>query len=242
MGGPPADPGRGTGDTSNGGPVLGILVIGVFAIAIDWTWDLPAAIAPFVICIGLVSGRALATRGSPFGSELVDPAMGGYEWEQAPPSPSPAVLGLAAAALALAAIGSGAILSFSSIQMGISADRLAEGDLTGAASAARAAAAIEPWSVEPELRLAEIEKAGTNFESARRRAEQAVAASPEDFRGWLLLSEITFALENPSAAANYATRATKLAAEGARAGDGGPRPIAARRLRWRCAPLAGGLS
>ena len=42
----------------------------------------------------------------------------------------------------------------------VASDRLAEGDLDGAAKAARAAAAIEPWALEPSLRLAEIELTG----------------------------------------------------------------------------------
>lgn len=193
------------------GPVLGILLIGAFAVAIDWTWELPAAIAPFLICVGLVSGRALAARGTPFGSEVVDPAMGGYEWVESPSRPPPAALGLATAGLAAVAIGCGAILALASIQMGISADRLGEGDLVGAADAARAAAAIEPWSAEPSLRLAEIEQAGTNYESARRRAEEAIRASPDDFRGWVLLSQINEELDNPLAAVNYGKRATILA-------------------------------
>jgi hypothetical protein len=193
------------------GPVLGILLIGVFAVAIDWTWDLPAAIAPFLICVGLVSGRALAARGTPYGSEIVDPAMGGYEWVESPRRPAPAVLGLAAAALTGVAVVCGAILAISSIQMSISADRLDEGDLLGAAEAARAAASIEPWSIEPQLRLAEVEQAGTNYESARRRAEEAIRASPDDFRGWVLLSQITEELDNPLAAVNYGKRATILA-------------------------------
>ncbi len=43
------------------GPVLGILLIGAFAVTIDWTWDLPAAVAPFLICVGVVSGRCLTS-------------------------------------------------------------------------------------------------------------------------------------------------------------------------------------
>jgi tetratricopeptide (TPR) repeat protein len=95
--------------------------------------------------------------------------------------------------------------------MSVSADRLDEGDLRGAAEAARAAEAIEPWSAEPQLRLAEIEQAGSNWESARRRAEQAVRSNPDDFRGWVLLSQLNEELDNPIAAVNYGNRATTLA-------------------------------
>ncbi len=203
--------GAGAATRATTGPVLGILLIGAFAVAIDWTWELPAAMAPFLICIGLVSGRALAARGEPYGSELVDPAMGGYEWAASPPRPSPVVLGLGAAALSVVSIGCGAILALYSIQMGISADRLDEGDLTGAASAARAAAAIAPWSIEPQLRLAEVEQAGTNYEAARRRAAEAARTSPEDFRAWQLLAQLSVDLQEPVAAGNYGDRAIALA-------------------------------
>jgi tetratricopeptide (TPR) repeat protein len=109
------------------------------------------------------------------------------------------------------ALWAGAVLALAAIQLERSADRLAEGDLSGAAEAARSAARIEPWSQEPSLRLAEIEQAAANFEAARRRAEEAARLAPEDFRPWLLLSQIHAAGGEPALAAVYATRALALA-------------------------------
>ena len=193
------------------GPVLGILLIGAFAVTIDWTWDLPAAVAPFLICVGVVSGRCSTSATTPHGSELVDPRLAGYEWSQEPARPAPAWLGLGTFGAGVVAVWCGTILALASIQLGVASDRLAEGDLDGAAKAARSAAELEPWAAEPSLRLAEIELTGTNYESARRRAEEAVQASPEDFRSWLLLSQIQRVLGNDEATGAYLTRAVALA-------------------------------
>jgi O-antigen ligase len=193
------------------GPVLGILVVGLFAVAIDWTWDLPAAIAPFLICVGLVSGRCLVRPEAPHGSEIADARLAGYERSELPARPAPAWLGLGAFGVGAVAIWCGTVLALASIQLGLAAERLEEGDLDGAARAARSAAQLEPWSAEPSLRLAEIELTGANYESARRRAEEAVRASPQDFRSWLLLSQIQRVLGNDGATGAYLTRAVALA-------------------------------
>ena len=109
------------------------------------------------------------------------------------------------------AVWCGTVLALASIQLGLASDRLAEGDLDGAARAARSAAELEPWAAEPSLRLAEIELTGTNYESARRRAEEAVRASPDDFRPWVLLGEIQNAVGNPDVADVYSLKAFMLA-------------------------------
>ena len=193
------------------GPVLGILLIGIFAVAIDWTWDLPAAVAPFLICVGLLSGRCLSPPNAAHGSELADPRIAGYEWIELPARPAPVWLGLGVAAVAITSIWCGGVLALASIQLNIADDRLAEGDLDGAAKAARSAAEIEPWSAAPSLKLAEIELTGTNYESARRRAEEAVRASPDDFRPWVLLGQIQTAIGNADVAKVYSLKAVSLA-------------------------------
>ncbi len=191
--------------------VAGIFVAGLVAIGIDWTWELPAALAPFVISLALLCGSGLLAPGAAQGSLLVDSRMAGYEPLDAPASPPPWILRVGIGAAAGVAIWAGLLLALTAIQLDRSADRLARGDLSGAAEAARAVARLEPWSPEPSLRLAEIEQTASNLEAARRRAEEAVRLAPDDFRPWLLLGQIQSALGNPLVAGAYTAKARELA-------------------------------
>ena len=137
--------------------------------------------------------------------------MAGYEWSEAPARPAPVWLGLGAFAASVTAIWCGVVLALASIQLGVSSDRLAEGDLDGAAKAARAASEIEPWSAQPSQRLAEIELTGSNYESAKRRAEAAISQNADDYRNWVLLGQIHGALGNEEVAAVYNVKAISLA-------------------------------
>jgi hypothetical protein len=194
------------------GAVVAIAVIGTIAIAIDWTWELPAAVAPLVIVVGLLLGRGLEPSDPRPRRLLVDPWMVGYEpIDRLPGAPPPWAVRVVYGGLALAAVWAGLVLTIASIHLNRSSDRLAEGELAGAAESARAAAEIQPWSVEPSLRLAEIERAGANLDAARRRAEDAARRSPVDFRPWLLLSGIQLELGNLIAAGRYLERARTLA-------------------------------
>ncbi len=192
------------------GTVLGVILAGTLAITVDWTWDLPAAGVPLAVCLGVaVSGALQADQ--PVGVSLVDASFTGFEPGPGPARPGPALLGFGVAALTLIAAGAAAILALASIQLGVSADRLAAGDLDGAAKAARAAGTIEPWSPEPDLRLASIEMAGNNFGSAQREAAVAARASPADFRPWLVLSDSALSLGALVASAQYMVHANSLA-------------------------------
>ena len=164
---------------------------------IDWTWELPAALAPMLISLALLCGSGLRPRGAAVGALVVDPRMAGYEHRDVPVSPSPgrsaSASELVGAGLDLGGSGAGGI----PIQLDRSADRLAAGDLSGAAEAARGAARIEPWSPEPALRLAEVEQTGgqSRGRTAPSRARRSRLA-PDDFRPWLLLGQIDAALGN----------------------------------------------
>ncbi len=193
------------------GCVFGVLIGGALAITIDWSWDLPAVAAPFAVCLGLAAARALEPQAAGESVDLVDASFTGYESVRGPARPGPAVLGLGAAALTLAAVCAAFILTLASIQLNVSSDRLAAGDLDGAARAARAAGALEPWSPEPSLQLATIEQAGTNYGSAGREALAAARSSPDDFRSWLVLADVEASLGATEAATAYRARATALA-------------------------------
>jgi hypothetical protein len=78
-------------------------------------------------------------------------------------------------------------------------------------TAARAAAAVEPWSAEPWLRLATVEQAAGNLEAARLDAARAIELTPKDFRPWLLASGLESKLGNEKVLIAYAARALALA-------------------------------
>jgi hypothetical protein len=191
--------------------VVGIFLAGLLAIGIDWSWELPAVVAPFLVSLTLICGSGLRPAGAPGGSLLVDSRMAGYEPLDAPSRPAPWAIGLGIGGGLLVAVWAGGVLALAAIQLDRSADRLASGDLTGAAEAARSAAQIEPWSSEPALRLAEIEQTAANLEAAELRAKEAIRLAPEDFRSWLLMSQIQVDLGRVAAAGTYGLRAQALA-------------------------------
>ncbi|HKJ35410.1 MAG TPA: O-antigen ligase family protein [Solirubrobacterales bacterium] len=192
------------------GAALGVLVAGLIGIAIDWTWQLPAALAPMLIVLVLLSGASLKPRGWG-GALLVDPRIPGYEPREGPQFHRPVLLAGAATLAGIAAVWAGAVLALGSVQLERSGERLAQGDLQGAAEAARAAEAIVPWSPEPPLQLAAVEQVGKNYEAAAERAREAIRMSPRDYRPWLVLSSVSGALGNQDLAFRYFGRATMLA-------------------------------
>jgi O-antigen ligase len=202
--------GVGPGTRAMIGPIAGVLIVGTIAVAVDWTWDMPGALAPYLVCLALATGTAVQPRTLRRGSLLTDAGFGGYERDPRPAHPSPAICGGLAAVAAAVAIWAGGVVALAGVQLDRSEDFLAEGRLVEAAEAARAAQAIEPWSPEPALRLAEIEVVGGNLDAGRRRAEEAARASPEDFRPWVLLSEIQVKLGNLFAINPYGTRLRAL--------------------------------
>ncbi len=180
----------------------GVLAAGLVSVTIDWTWQVPAAIAPLLIVAGLACGRGLLEKPS----AKPEPAVGWLRPLQVPaPLGAPVVV-----ALGLVTIWASVLLGAGSFQLERARSRLEAGDLNGAAAAARSAAQIQPWSGEAPLLLAELEEAGTNLGAARRRAEQAVRLAPTDFRTWLLLAYVNFELGNRDAGIVYAIRAVDL--------------------------------
>ena len=184
------------------GAAAGVAVVGLVAFTLDWTWEMPAAGVPAILAAGLLTGRGLRRRNAT--GPAADPLRSR--------SPSDG-LGIAvpAALVAVVSVWAGAVIALAAVQLERGEGALADGDLPEAAAAARAAEAIEPWSADPSLLLAEIEQVGGNLDAARRRAERAIRLSPDDFRAWLLLADITASLGEPEASGNYALHAVALA-------------------------------
>ena len=187
-------------DGSAAAAALGVLFAGLVGICIDWTWEVPAVIAPLLVAAALLSGSAF-DRPAPAASRhrttmLRLPA---------------AVATLAVLALAIPSVWSGGVLAIASSRLEASRGALERGELDEAAAAARAAAAIEPWAAEPWLELAGIEQAADNIEAAQRAAAAATERAPADYRPWLLLVYLQSRLDNPRAVRAYIARAQLLA-------------------------------
>ena len=187
---------RGAGG-SQAGAALGLMVAGAVGFLIDWTWQIPAVVVPFLIVAALVTGSALEP-GPP----------------RRPARPGRLATGLATGfciGVAVAAVWAGGVLAIASAQLAAGEEALKRGELSEAAQAARAAIAVEPWASEPWLRLAEVERAAGNLEAAQRDTEAAIERAPEDFRPWLLSSVVQAELGKPGPTVAYVLRAKMLA-------------------------------
>ena len=154
----------------------------------------------------MLSTRALDPGPSDDGSEPRANTSSGRSL----PVPASAVAVLVVVA-AIPAIWAGGVLAVATNRLDASDDALAAGRLDDAAAAARAAAAVEPWSAEPWLRLATVEQAAGNLEAARLDAARAIELTPKDFRPWLLASGLESKLGNEKVLIAYAARALALA-------------------------------
>ena len=181
--------GRGTPE----GAALGLVCAGLIGVTIDWTWDIPAVVAPILAAAAiLVCGRPRAepARMAPIGSRAV--AIGFV------------VLGAAA-------IWAGGTQAVSASRLEMSRDALVRGELVEAASLARTAAVVEPWSSEPWLQLAEVEQAAGNLNASQRDAAAAIERAPNDYEPWLLSYVLQTDMGSPDVGEAYLKRAAILA-------------------------------
>lgn len=186
---------RGAGG-SRAGAAVGLMVAGSVGFLIDWTWQVPAVVVPFLIAAALVTGGALEPDGT----------------RHAPPRRLAWVVAAGSSiVVAVAALWAGGVLAIASAQLTAGGEALERGELSEAAQSVRAAIAVEPWASEPWVRLAEVERAAGNLEAAQRDMEAAIERAPDDFRPWLLSSVIQAELGNRGATIAYALRAKTLA-------------------------------
>lgn len=189
---------RGPGG-SLAGAYLGLFVAGLVGVTIDWTWQVPAVAVQMMIAAGLLAGTAFTARKAARRGKVARASGRGGP-----------LLGLACAAFALVALWGGGVLAVASHELDESADALARGQLGEAAAAARTAAAVQPWSSEPWLRLAQIELAGDNYRAALRDVKVSIRKSPDDPRAWALLTTLATELGDGESAFAYAVRTSAL--------------------------------
>ena len=186
-------------------PALALLVAATVGAAIDWTWKIPAAFGPAVIAIGLLTGsrgdarRPIAGPVTNGHGPVTAPAAGGFG------------LGVLTLVFAWAVVCLAGIVLYAEIRLDDSRAAVGRGDLAAAASAAHDAAAVEPFSPEPQLQLALVYQLGGDPGRAREAARNAIDDASGDWRVWAVASAIDRRAGRPRAARAAAARARALA-------------------------------
>jgi hypothetical protein len=152
------------------GGCLAGLACGVASMAIDWTWHLPGAFVPVVVLAAVATGPAL--RSGPPGRA---PRFG---------------LGVAVLVVAWVAAVASTLAFVGESKLGDSRDAAARGDLAAAASDAREAQAIEPWSGAASLQLALVREREGDLPGARRAIRMALDDDSGDWRPWLVATRL----------------------------------------------------
>jgi O-Antigen ligase len=185
-------------------PAAALLAAATVGATIDWTWKIPVAFAPAVIAIGLLTASERDARPAAAGA-------GSAVRRSAPPAAGGFGLGVATLLFAWAVVWLAGIVLYASIRLDESRDAVGRGDLVTAASAARDAAAVEPFSPEPQLQLALVYELGGDSARARAAAREAIENAPGDWRGWAVASVIARRAGMPHAASLDAAKARALA-------------------------------
>lgn len=166
-----------------------VLTAAALAAAVDWTFQLPAAYAP-----GVVAAAIAVAGGVPGGTRRL-----GRAWA------------IVLAVLAWASIWAAGTLVASDRLLASSRSEAAAGDREASADRARAAASLEPFSPEPRIQLALVERLAGQLEAASADAQRSIDLADGDWRTWYVASRIASAAGQGALADTYLRRAAALA-------------------------------
>jgi O-antigen ligase/polysaccharide polymerase Wzy-like membrane protein len=169
---------------------LALLACATASAAIDWTWELPAAFVPLIVAAAMLAGPAL-------GRDCDDgaPRFG---------------LGFATLVVAWLAVVASAIVLVGETKLADSREAVRRDDLQDAASDARAAQAIQPWSSAPYLQLALVRERSGDLTRAREAARDAVRHDSDDWRVWLVVTRLAVRDGDVAAARTALRQARRL--------------------------------
>ncbi len=170
------------------GVLAAVLAAGAIGACVDWTWEIPAAFGPAVVCAALLTASAPARR----------IARDGY-W-----------LGVAAVAAAWIAMVGGALVVLSELELRQSREAAAAGRTQDAIDRARAARTVMPWSAEPYTQLALLEEQRGDFQQALSYLSQAEDRDTDDWRLALIEARLQAESGDGSAAGTAIDRAHRL--------------------------------
>ena len=183
-------------------PALGLLASGVVMLAIDWTWQIPAAVVPLIVAAGLlVAPAATSTRHTVARTVRRRRASSGGLG-------SGARWGLGG--FAVLAIVAAAMVHLGELRLAESEAAARAGDLRTAAREARSASEWVPWAAEPIARLARVEQRRGRIDAARSAIEDAIEHDSEDWFLWLAAAEIELRARRPTAAYEALIRSRQL--------------------------------
>jgi hypothetical protein len=181
------------------GPALALLVVGLAAAAVDWTWDLPAVFGITVVAAALLTGPA--TLAGP------DPGPPSRRYRGQVRSRRRFAAGVVLLLVAWLAICGSGLLLLSAHSLESSRDAAGRGDIDAAVSAANDAIDLQPWAAEPRTQLALVYEQAGDIEAARTAISEAIERSPDDYRIRLLASRMAAEADD-----DVAARAELLAA------------------------------
>jgi hypothetical protein len=182
------------------GAAAGVFAAGVVSAAIDWTWEIPAAFAPVVVAIALLTGVALNRPwiAAPRGVMRGEGGRRRYGW------------GIATLVAGWAAIWAAGVVFFTEAKLDQSQAAAGRGDLEDAAQDARDAATLQPWASQPWLQLALLEELTGDLEAAQQALHNASVRAPEDWRLWLINTRFEVGLGDLEGARESLARAEEL--------------------------------
>ena len=176
--------GRGAG----GGVLVAVIAAAAVGASIDWTWEIPAAFAPAVVCAGLLTASAPLPR----------LRRDGY-W-----------LGATTVAVAWVAMVGGALVVLSEIELQRSRNAAAGDEIVAGIDRAEQARTVTPWSADPYLQLALLREKQGDYEGALRELRQAESRDSEDWRLALIESRLQGERGKGEASVLALKRATEL--------------------------------
>jgi tetratricopeptide (TPR) repeat protein len=143
-----------------GGVLVAVIAAAAIGAGIDWTWEIPAAFGPAVICAGLLTASVPA----------LPLKRDGY-W-----------LGAATVAVAWVAMIAAGLVVLAEIELRQSRSAAADGNLSEGIHRAQQARTVEPWSAEPYTQLALLEEQRGNVDQALADLHKAENRDSEDWR------------------------------------------------------------
>jgi hypothetical protein len=190
------------GVTERGATVTILAVAIAFGVhsAIDWTWFIPGAAVPGILCAGWVAGRGPL--------EAVSPGAATHARRRIDLMRVGAAVGLGAAALLAAWIVWQPLRSANAYADAVSA--LVRGNAGAALTDGRTAAASEPLDIQPLQLLSEVQLALGDPAAARAELLKATTLQPSNPDAWSALAAFDTAHGRAGAAARESARVHTL--------------------------------
>ncbi len=176
------------GRAAGGGVLVAVIAAAAVGASIDWTWEIPAAFAPAVVCAGLITASAPLPR-----------LRRDSHW-----------LGAATVAVAWVAMVGGALVVLSEIELQRSRDAATGDHVAAGIERAEQARTVTPWSSEPYLQLALLEEQRQDYAQALHWLSEAERRDSEDWRLPLIESRLQSERGNGEASLLALKRATDL--------------------------------